>query len=352
MDREISALHAKHEAQKIAFAPLIFQAVVALKKLGVLQLMSKHYEGISINEIIRQTGISRYGANVLLEAVAGFGVVKYLDEHTVQLTKTGYMLHADRMTEVNINFVNDVCYEGAKWLADSIQTGKPEGLKKLGDWSTVYEGLSLLSDNVKASWLAFDHFYSDDAYPAALEIVFKEKPATVFDIGGNTGEWSFACCEYDEDVRMTILDLPGQLALAQKKAAEKGLSHRVDFYPINLLDEHQSIPAGADAIWMSQFLDCFSESEIRLILGNVARASNPNTSIYILEPFVDNQTFEAASFCLSATSLYFSCIANGNSRMYTLSTITTLAQDAGLRVVDIFPNIGTSFHTIIKCKLS
>lgn len=352
MEKEISALQAKYEAQKIAFAPLIFQAVMALKKLGILELMGRHYEGISIAEIVRQTGISRYGASVLLEAVAGAGVVRYLDEHTVQLTKTGYMLYADRMTEVNLNFVNDVCYDGAKSLTGSIQSGKPVGLKTLGDWSTVYEGLSQLPDDVKESWFAFDHFYSDNAFPIALEIVFREKPATIFDIGGNTGKWSFACCDYNKDVHLKILDLPGQLALAKQNAEARGLLPRIDFYPIDLLDERQHIPAGADAIWMSQFLDCFSEQEIRAILTNVARASTPNTSIYILEPFIDNQTFEAASFCLTGTSLYFTCIANGNSKMYTLQAMTGLVQESGLEVVEIFPNIGTSYHSILKCKLS
>ena len=47
----ISALEAKYEAQKIAFGPIVFQAVEALKKLGILELIHKSRKGISDEEI-------------------------------------------------------------------------------------------------------------------------------------------------------------------------------------------------------------------------------------------------------------------------------------------------------------
>ena len=350
MKKEISILEAKFEAQKIAFAPVFFQAMVALKKLGILKLIGQHKKGISIPEIVEKTQVSKYGASVLLEAAASANVVEYLDEHTVVLTKVGYMLNTDLMTEVNMNFVNDVCYDGAKYMTESIRTGKPEGLKTLGAWNTVYEGLAHLPDQIKKSWFAFDHYYSDDAFPAALEIVFRENPATIFDIGGNTGKWAFACCNYNPDVKLTLFDLPGQLAVAKQNTEERGLLDRIAFHPINLLDESQHIPTGADMIWMSQFLDCFAEHEILGILKNVCRAASDDTFVYILEPYIDNQKFDAANYCLTGTSLSFTVIANGNSKMYALGAMRRLVDEAGLKVVDTFPLIGDSFHTILKCK--
>ena len=54
-----------------------------------------------------------------------------------------------------------------------MKEGRPAGLKWLGDWPTIYEGLSTLPKQVQDSWFGFDHFYSDSSFPAALEIVFK-----------------------------------------------------------------------------------------------------------------------------------------------------------------------------------
>jgi hypothetical protein len=350
MNKEISVIEAKNEAQKLAFGPIYFQAVVALKELGILSLLSRNKKGITIPEISKQTNVSEYGVNVLLEAAEATQIVEYGEEGKIILTKIGYVLNSDVMTNVNMNFVNDVCYNGAKYLTQCIQTGKPEGLKTLGTWKSVYEGLSTFPEDAKKSWFDFDHYYSDDAFTSALEIVFKDNPKYIFDIGGNTGKWAFACCAYNSTVKIKILDLNGQLNVSRKNAEERGLANRIDFHQIDLLDVSQKIPKGADVIWMSQFLDCFSRDEIVAILKNVYAASDEHTRIYILEPFIDNQKYDAAKYSLVATSLYFTTIANGNSKMYSIAEMESLVEEAGLSVIEKHPLIGSSYHTILKCK--
>ncbi len=352
MSTKLNALEAIYEAQRLAFGPIYFQAILSLKKLGILELVSKHRKGIQIAEICKQLNYSDYGVRVLLEAAESANVVEFLDKETVTLTMTGVFINMDKMTEVNFNFVEDICYRGAQYTKESILEGKPAGLKTLGNWDTVYQGLSELNPEQKKSWFEFDHFYSDNAFPAALEIVFKDHPKYIFDIGGNTGKWSFACCNHDPQVNVKILDLPVQIKVAKANAVQQGLSNRIDYHPINLLDESMKIPKGADAVWMSQFLDCFSESEIVAILKNVAQAADSHTNIFILETFIDNQKFPAAKYCLTATSLYFTFIANGNSKMYSEGVMTDLVNKAGLKVIETFPLIGDSYHTILKCKLA
>ncbi|HMR46012.1 MAG TPA: class I SAM-dependent methyltransferase [Bacteroidia bacterium] len=349
--RELTAFEAKNEAQKLAFAPVVFQVVVAMQRLGILPLICKNRKGISLKEISNKTNVSIYGVKVLLEMAANADIVKYIDDQTVTVTMLGYFLNSDEMTRVNINFTNDVCYDGFKFLTESIQNGKPEGLKTLGNWPTIYPALSSLPEKIKKSWFEFDHFYSDEAFRDALNIVFKEKPATIFDIGGNTGKWAFASCEFNADVHVKILDLPQQIAVAKANAEKRNLADRISYFEINLLDNSQKIPKGADVVWMSQFLDCFGEDEIVAILENVRQAASTHTTVFILEPFIDNQKFEAASYCLTATSLYFTALANGNSKMYSVKAMAGLVEKAGLEVVETFPLIGESFHTILKCKV-
>ncbi|MCF0056965.1 methyltransferase [Dyadobacter sp. CY356] len=350
MKKEISAIEAKYEAQKIAFGPIYFQAVIALRDLGILEFINNNRKGVSIATIIEKLDVSEYGVELLIEAAEVLGVVECFEEGKVKITKIGFFLLKDEMTKVNVNFMNDVCYLGAKSMTDSIKTGKPEGLKVLGDWPTIYEGLSVLPEPAKKSWFDFDHYYSDGAFPSALKIVFSKPTGTIFDIGGNTGKWSFACCGYDPDVKIKILDLPVQLKVAKQNAAEKGLLDRIEFYPINLLDTEQKIPQGADVIWMSQFLDCFSKEEIVCILNNACQAASEDTRLYILEPFFDNQDYPAAHFSLVATSLYFTIMANGNSKMYRIEVMKNLVREAGFEVVETYPLIGDSYHTILECK--
>lgn len=350
MKIKLSAIEAKTIAQKIAFAPIYFQVVVALRRLEILPLIAKNKYGIAIQDIANRLNISNYGVSVLLEAAASADIVEYIDMNKVRLTKIGYFINSDIMTQVNINFVNDVCYNGARYITESIKVEKPEGLKTLGNWNTLYEGLMEFPDNVKKSWLNFDHYYSDCAFIAALKIVFRKKPKYIFDIGGNTGKWAFACCNYDGDVLVKILDLPVQLAVAKKNVESKQLNDRINLHAINLLDKNQDIPIGADIIWMSQLLDCFSADEIISILIKVRHASNDETEIYILEPFIDNQKFDAATYCLTATSLYFTTMANGNSKMYSLQAMKKYIGEAGLQIVETYPLLNESHQTLLKCR--
>ena len=171
----------------------------------------------------------------------------------------------------------------------------------------------------------------------------------ILDIGGNTGKWAIASANYSEEVAITIMDLPGQLEVARSKIEQLGLSERVSFLPVNILDETVKFPRGFDAIWMSQFLDCFSDDEIVSILKRCKKALNPGGHIFILETFWDRQRFEASAFSLQQTSLYFTVMANGNSQMYDSKVFIQLIERAGLEVMDQKDYIGVS-HTLLICK--
>lgn len=349
---KLSAVKAKEQAQWITFAPFVFQATRVLRNTGILSTVAEHRDGISLEDITTAVKLPAYGVRVLVEAALGIGLL-IVNDGLYRITKTAYFILNDELTKVNMDFAHDVCYKGMFYLEESIKNEKPEGLRVFdGEWNTIYEAVaSDLPDNVKKSWFAFDHFYSDYAFPDILSYVYANKPRTLLDIGGNTGKWSMASFEYDPDVKITILDLPGHVEAAKEKIHERGFGDRISFYPCNILNESQKLPAGFDAIWMSQFLDCFSEAQIISILQRCKKALSPGGMIYILEAFWDRQRFEGSAFSLQQTSLYFTAMANGNSQMYDSRVFIRCVKEAGLEVVDEKDSIGVS-HTLLACKPS
>jgi len=349
--KTMKAIDALQEAQKIAFAPFLFQATVSLRKLGILDLIfeKRMIGGVTIEEIAKELSISVYGVGVLLEIAESSNIVIKDNENRYELTKIGYFLNSNETADVNINFTNDVCYKGLYHLTESIKNGKPEGLKELGNWPTIYEGLSQLSPEIQKSWFEFDHHYSDYAFQEALKIVFAKRPKMLFDIGGNTGKFAINCCKYDEDVSIKILDLPGQLNKALNNAKNSGYQDRIKGQEIDWLSENPEIPKGADIIWMSQFLDCFSKEEILKILISCVKAMDDETELYIMETFTDRQKFDNAKFILEATSLYFTVLANGNSKMYKAVEFIELIEAAGLVIKEDIKQVGEN-HTILVCK--
>ena len=156
------------------------------------------------------------------------------------------------------------------------------------------------------------------------------------------------CANYDKDVHLTILDLPGQIKEAEENIKNNGLENRISTQALNLLDNSIPFPKDYDAIWMSQFLDCFSQEEISGLLKRSYDALDNNGSLYILETYWDKQEFEASTYSLHATSLYFTVIANGNSQMYHSNDMIKLVKASGLYIDKIIENIGVS-HTLFKC---
>ena len=349
----MNAREAQRLAEFIAFGPAVFQTARIMLSTGIMDLLRDSENGLTINEVAEKANLSTYAAKCLLEASLSIGIV-LVDPETdrFRISKTGWFLINDPATRVNINFNHDVNYHGWFDLENALKEGKPSGLKTLGDWPTVYEGLSSLPAHIQKSWFDFDHFYSDHSFDQALEIVFSNRPGTLLDVGGNTGRWALRCVAHDKDVKVTILDLPQQIGMMKSNIAGKEGEERIDGLGINLLDENSNMPEGRrfDAIWMSQFLDCFSENQIVSILRRAAKVMDEDSRLYIMETLWDRQRFETAALCLTLTSLYFTAIANGNSKMYHSEDMIRLIEEAGLKVEKIHDGLGQG-HSIITCTL-
>ncbi len=342
-----SALDAISHAQFIAFAPYIFQASVIMRDSGILkEVQDARANGAMIGDIAQKVGMSHYAVRVLLEAGLGIGLV-YRKQGRYFLAKTGHFFLNDQMTRVNTDFMRDVCYDGAQDLKACLLEGKPKGLRHLGNWETIYQGLSVLPEPAKTSWFNFDHYYSDNAFPEALPLVFAGNPKKVMDIGANTGKFTLACLGYDPEVEVGLVDLQVQLNVAQKNIEDAGYGNRVQYHQRNVLDKTAELPAGYDVIWMSQFLDCFADEEIISILQKCHRALPDTGRVFINETFWDIQRFEASALSLQMTSLYFTSMANGNSQMYDSKVFVELIDKAGFTVVKQTDNIGLS-HTILE----
>lgn len=349
---QLTAREAQRQAEFIAFGPAVFQTARIMVKFGILDLLRDSDAGMTIAEVAKAVNLTEYAAQCLLEASLSIGIVLVdKDSDRFRLSKTGWFLINDPATRVNMDFNHDVNYRGWYHLDEALLSGKPAGLRTLGDWPTVYEGLSSLPEQVQKSWFGFDHFYSDHSFDEALKIVFATKPRTLLDVGGNTGRWALRCVAYDQDVKVTILDLPQQVAMMEANVKGQPGADRIDGLGVNLLDESAEMPADRtfDAIWMSQFLDCFSEEQVVSILRRAAKVMDGDSRLYIMETLWDRQRFEPAALCLTLTSLYFTAIANGNSKMFHSEDLARLISEAGLTVETIHDHLGQG-HSIIVCR--
>jgi ubiquinone/menaquinone biosynthesis C-methylase UbiE len=355
---DMATADARFEAHRIAFAPVVFQVVQVMRRTGLLRHLVGARDWLTQPELEASTGLSTYAATVLLETALAARVVERQQvgatpqpEHLKwRATAIGRLVERDPLVRVNMDFVSDVCYRSLTHLEESLRQGCPAGLQELGPWKTFYEGMAEMPEPARSSWFSYDHFYSDSAFPAALEVLAARHVEHVADVGANTGRFAVAFLQRFEHGKITLCDLPQQLVLARATLEELGLLERAVLYPCDLLDEASRLPHGdaaPDAFWMSQFVCCFTEAQIVSILARAAMAVRDGGSIFVLDTFWDDQAHSAAAYCLINTSPYFATVANGNSRMYRLDLFLSLARSAGLVELQVWHQQGWC-HTLIE----
>lgn len=345
-DRQ-TAFEARFEAQKIAFGPIVFQCVRHAWKNGMLQALAEAGgSGRSVDELAETGRWSRYRLQVVLESCLSAGVTS-LEGGRYVLDKTGFCVLTDPITQINIDFTHDVCYRGMFDLDRSLEEEKPVGLQTLGEWPTLYEGMSRLPEPAKSSWFAFDHYYSDTSFPDILPDVFATSPKRVMDIGANTGKFSRAALAYNAGVELHLVDLPRQLAVADATLTDAGVRDRAHLHSVDMLDSKSAFPGGMDVIWMSQFLSCFSEDVIASILKRAVAALVPGGQLLVMDTFWDLQRHDIAAYCLINTSPYFTAMASGNSKVYESADYIRLCEQAGLKLLTQRDNIGYC-HALLR----
>lgn len=346
---KLSAADALLEAQKIAFAPIVFQCARLLRDWGVFELLQANKAGMSVEAIASKLKLPIYAIQILCESGFSMGALK-LEDEKYHITSIGYFLLTDEMTKVNMDFNHDVNYQGLFYLDKALKTGTASGLHEtFSKEETIYPILSELPEKAKNSWFGFDHFYSDAAFVKLVDIMSKRGIKKLLEPGGNTGKWSIALTKASKDTSVTILDHQGQIDVAMKNAEENNVGDRVNGKAIDLLNHNIEFPKGYDAVWMSQFLDCFPPSDIISLLKRSREALSIDGRVYIVEPFWDRQSHEIGSYCLINTSPYFTALANGTSKMYRASEMQKFVEEAGLEIEEEINGLGFG-HTLMVCK--
>ena len=130
--KKLSAFESISQAQMLAFYPIVFQAVIAARRLGILEFLNKNKGYNKIEDISKETSISKYGIKVLLDMLCKVQVSERNEDDQFALGSVGFFMLHDKKALINLDFVQDVCYKGAYHLTESIQQEKPIGLHAIG----------------------------------------------------------------------------------------------------------------------------------------------------------------------------------------------------------------------------
>ncbi|CNE76158.1 hydroxyneurosporene-O-methyltransferase [Mycobacterium tuberculosis] len=158
----------------------------------------------------------------------------------------------------------------------------------------------------------------------------------VVDVGGGDGSLLIAILRAHEDLRGTVVDLPGPVARAKEAISAAGLGDRAEAEAGSFFDP---LPAGAGGYLLSGVLHDWDDEHAARILRRCAEAAAGTGKVLVVENVanVEGSTRDTEG------DLRMLCYVRGRER--TLGELDALAGSAGLRVGSARPG---GLHSIIE----
>lgn len=124
----------------------------------------------------------------------------------------------------------------------------------------------------------------------------------LLEVGGASGGWSIGIRKVFPHLRCKVFDIADAAKVAAEKIAEAEEGDSIEAVGGSVFTDE--LPAGADVVLMSYFLDVWSADDTRYILKKVYAALAPGGAVLVKEPFLEDDWRGAINPLLIAFVLF------------------------------------------------
>lgn len=150
----------------------------------------------------------------------------------------------------------------------------------------------------------------------------------LLDVGGGTGIYSFALLQKHPGLRVTVIDRPEVLRVAEEFAAEHGVADRVELCPGDMFADE--LPGDADVVLLSNILHDWDVPECRQLVQRCAATLKPGGRLLIHDVFLNDPLDGPLPIALYSASLF--SLTEG--RAYSAAEYRQWLTEAGLAPAD------------------
>ena len=246
------------------------KVLLVANELGVFTAIGS--DGRRSDAIAKSCGTTREGMKLLLQALAGLGLLR-LESDRYWNTRLGHkFLDAHSLFAVT-NLLWLLNYHWSDWtgITRSIQHGRQ-------GWAPITKTV----DFQRRFALAM-HERSRMLAPSIIKSFRLPHDSTRFvDLGGGAGSYSIALARRYPRLKGLVIDQ--SVAVARRLIVQERLKSRIKVRQSNVLT--RSLDIKVDVALLSNLLHDFGEKENLLILRRVHRAMRPGGKIFIVEYFL------------------------------------------------------------------
>jgi SAM-dependent methyltransferase len=271
-------------------------------KAGILDRI--RVEPLTADEIARRCELKAAPARLVLEALCALGLIRKSGE-------VWELAPAARSVMGPYRDLGDVYWSHLDTL---LSTGEP-----LVNLDQAEQGESFYKAQAAAlEWML------TPAAGAAAAVLARRAPREVLDVGAGSAVWSLTLAKLDPAVRVTALDRPGVLEIAQASAGKAGVSDRLiplpgDFNTVEIPAARFDLAIAANVVHLMP-----REGTVAL-LGRIHRALKPDGAVAVID-VVEGSPEGGLARSLYALGL---ALRTKTGRTYSREDLDSCLADAG-----------------------
>jgi SAM-dependent methyltransferase len=307
-------------AMRVAESAAAAASVAAAARLGILERLDRRPADAA--ELEQACAVSRRGAELLLSALAGLGLLEPVG--------------AGRYAAVVPLASVWTLVEPWQRLESALVDGRPvaAGDTPAGAESLYAELVPLLAD-----------LFAPAAHRAA-RLLARTGPR-MLDVGAGAAPWSIALAALDPARCVTAIDLPEVLAATRRAVAEAGLKRQFELVPGDMFALEWPHGGGYDLVLAANICHLFGEDPNHRLLTRLFEAARPGGTLAIVDVLPGERLDGPRSTVLYALGLL---LRSGSGRAYPLSTYRRWLEGTGFDAIETWALSAVPPFTLVTAR--
>jgi SAM-dependent methyltransferase len=300
---------------------------------------------LSFNQLRRKMGLAERPAVVLVTALRAMKLLRRDEDARLTLSALAREHLTGGTFDVRDYIGLGATSPGVLALVERLKTNRPAG-ENSGDAAFIYrEGIdSAMEHELEARRLTLALAgRSRNIAPVLSRLLPLENSQRLLDVGGGTGIYSISILQRNPALEALVWDRPEVLKVAHEMGRLHGVSARLHLVEGDMFVD--PVPAGVDAVLLSNVLHDWDIPECRSLLSRLAHALPSGGRIFIHDALLHDTQDGPLPVALYSAALF----ALTEGRAYSGAEYAEWLRDAGLEVSAPVPTmIHCSVMTAVK----
>jgi hypothetical protein len=285
-----------------------FQYLRAGTELGLFELLERR-PGIERKELATELDLQDRALDILLLGVTSLRLVQHADDKYYNNPTISKLVSEDRweVYKATIGFEAYVAYLGLADFTESLRANTNIGLRRVpGDGPTLYHRLT---GDPELSQIFYRYMgtFSNMAAGYLTSSVDFGSLNRVLDVGGGDATIAVAVAKAFPHLRITVLELPGVVPIAQRTVDAAGLGERIEVVATDMFADPW--PSGHDGAMFVHQLQIWPLDQDTELLRRAHEALPSGARVVIMNSMSDDTGDGPLMAALDAA--YFAAIPGG-----------------------------------------